>query len=61
MQAQFRPARAVLTLIAAVFYAAGWLAWHVAAAVWAVCSWSAAAVVVGWAAAKTPRSSPGGS
>lgn len=52
---QIRPGRTVLTVIAAVLYAVGWLIGQVFRAVWLVVSWSLAAAKVGFREARTPR------
>lgn len=46
------PVRVALTLVAAPFFAAGWLASRVAKAVWTVLAWAWTAAVVGWRAAR---------
>lgn len=52
---EVRFARTVLTLIAAVFYAVGW----VAAMVWLAVVWCGTAVKVGWQEASQPRGEGG--
>jgi hypothetical protein len=42
------PAKALLTVLALVPFLLGWLAAQTVRAVWAVLSWTWAAVVVGW-------------
>jgi hypothetical protein len=54
--ADVHPGRALLTIIAAVFYVVGWVAAKVVGAV----AWSAAAVKVGWQEARTTRPAAGG-
>jgi hypothetical protein len=44
--------RAVLTAIAAVLYAAGWVAFKTLAGLWLVAVWVGAAVKVGWREAR---------
>jgi hypothetical protein len=46
--AQMHPGRTLLTLIAALFFALGWLVAKLARGVWLVLSWTIAAVRVGW-------------
>lgn len=45
---QMRPGRAVLTVIAALFFGLGWLAAKLVTGTWLALTWSAAAVKVGW-------------
>jgi len=46
--AEIHPGRTLLTLVAALFFALGWIVAKVARGVWLVISWSIAAVRVGW-------------
>lgn len=50
--ANIRPLHTLLTLIAALFYATGWLAFKTFAIIWATVAWSVAAVKVGFMEAK---------
>lgn len=50
---QVRPARALLTLVAAVLFAVGWTAAKVLGAVWLGLAWCGTAVKVGWQEART--------
>lgn len=43
-----RPGRALLTLIAGLFFAIGWLTAKTFGVLWLVVAWSIAAVKVGW-------------
>jgi hypothetical protein len=52
---QIRPGRTVLTVIAAVLFAVGWLVGLVVRGVWLLISWSLAAAKVGFADARRPR------
>lgn len=54
---EVRFGRAVLTVIATLFYAIGWLV----AKLWLAVAWCATAVKVGWQEARAPRSTSGGS
>ena len=47
--ARVRPGRALLTVLAAAFWALGWLAAAVFTVVGVAVRWSVAAVLVGWA------------
>lgn len=47
-QAQIRPLQTFLTILAAVFFAVGWVVGHAFSFAWSVVSWSAAAVMVGY-------------
>lgn len=49
------PAKLILALLALPFLVLGWLAAKVWAVLWAVTSWSVAAVQVGWIEARKPR------
>lgn len=46
--AEIRPGRVLLTIFAALFFAAGWVTARLFGAVWLMVAWSAAAVKVGW-------------
>lgn len=53
------PGRMLLTFVAAMFFAVGWVIAKVARAVWLVVSWSIAAIRVGWQEGfKAPDSAP---
>lgn len=43
-----RPGRVILTLFAAPFFVIGWVAAHVASAVWRVVTWCWVAILVGY-------------
>lgn len=45
---QVQLSRAVLTLIAAVLYAVGWVSAKLVGGLWLAAAWSVAAVQVGW-------------
>jgi hypothetical protein len=47
--------RTILTLIAAVLYALGWLVATVLSVLWLTITWSVTAVRVGWEDARTPK------
>jgi hypothetical protein len=53
--AEVDPAKLVLALLALPFLIVGWLAGKVWTVLWAVTSWSVAAVQVGWFEARKPR------
>lgn len=53
-----KPGRALLTLIAGLFFALGWLVAKTFGVLWLVVAWSAAAVKVGWQEGRQPRRSP---
>lgn len=45
---QMRPGRALLTVLAALLFAVGFVAAKIVTGVWLTLTWSAAAVKVGW-------------
>lgn len=51
--------RAVLTAVAAVLFAIGWLAAKVVGVVWLSIAWSATAVRLGWSEARAPQAPQG--
>jgi uncharacterized membrane protein YedE/YeeE len=56
---QIHPGRALLTLIAAVFFGVGWVLAKLCRITWFVVAWSVAAVKVGWQEGRKPaRRSP---
>lgn len=59
-QAEIRPLRTLLTLVAAALFGLGYAAMFVWATTWAVLSWSLAALAEGWSTAKAARSSGAG-
>lgn len=55
IQAQARtikPLRTLLTIVAAVFYALGWVAAWTLGLIWVGITWAVAALVVGWKSAR---------
>jgi uncharacterized membrane protein YedE/YeeE len=50
-----RPGRAVLTVIAAVLFGLGWLAFRACALSWLAVAWCGSAVIEGWQSAKAAR------
>lgn len=58
-RAQIDPAKLFLTILAALFFAPGWLARKVVIAIWWVLSYAAAGVMVGWRAAAPAESRSG--
>lgn len=54
-QAEIRPIRTLLMLLAGLFFGIGWALFHGWALVWSAFSWSLAACVEGWSAAKEAR------
>ncbi len=54
---EVHPGRALLTLIAGIFYGIGWLAGKVLGAVFLAVVWSWTAVKVGWVEARSGRGS----
>lgn len=56
-RAEIDPARVFLTILAALFFAPGWIARKVVLAVWWLVSYASAAVMVGWRAAAPPERS----
>lgn len=52
---QARPGRAVLTVIAAVLFGLGWLAFRACALSWLAVAWCGSAVIEGWQSAKAAR------
>jgi hypothetical protein len=52
---QARPGRAILTAIAAILFALGWLAARTLTGLWLALAWSGTAVKVGWQAGRPPR------
>lgn len=51
--------RAILTVVAAVLFAIGWLAAKVVGVVWLSLAWSATAVRLGWSEARASQASGG--
>jgi hypothetical protein len=51
--------RAILTLIAAVLFAIGWVAAKVVGVVWLSLAWSATAVRLGWSEARASQAPQG--
>jgi len=47
--------RALLTVLAAVLFAVGWLAAKTVGVVWLTLAWSATAVKVGWREGRSPQ------
>jgi fatty acid desaturase len=47
-----RPGRALLTILAALFFAIGWVAGKTITVIWLSIAWSFAAVKVGWQEAR---------
>jgi hypothetical protein len=50
-----RPGRAVLTVVAAVLFGLGWLAFRACALAWLALSWCGCAVIEGWQSAKAAQ------
>jgi hypothetical protein len=46
--------RTVLTIIAALFFAIGWIAARTLGVLWLALAWSATAIKVGWQAGRAP-------
>jgi uncharacterized membrane protein YedE/YeeE len=55
---QARPGRAVLTVIAAVLFGLGWLAYKACALSWLAVAWCGAAVAEGWQSARAGQRAP---
>ena len=53
-----RPGRSVLTALAAVLFALGWVVAKASGVVWLALTWSAAAVQIGWEEARTSLRTP---
>lgn len=51
---EIRFSRVLLTVLASVFYAAGWVAARTFALVWLAMTWTAVAVKVGWQEGRKP-------
>jgi len=49
---QAHPGRVLLTVIAAILYAVGWVAFKACAVTWLAGAWCASAVIEGWMSAK---------
>lgn len=49
---EFHPVRALLSLIGALLFGLGWVAYRLVAVAWMAGAWCAAAVAVGWADAR---------
>lgn len=49
------PVKVMLTIVAAIPYALGWIAAKVCLAAWRVLSWMATAARVGWQEARKPK------
>ena len=55
---QARPGRVLLTLIAAVLFGLGWLAFRACAGAWLALAWFGSAVIEGWQSAKAGQRAP---
>ena len=53
-----RPGRAVLTVIAAVLFGLGWLAFKACAVAWLALAWCGSAVIEGWQQARAGQEAP---
>jgi hypothetical protein len=52
------PGRVLLTAIAAVLFALGWLAFKLCAVAWLAAAWCGSAVIEGWQQARTGQEAP---
>jgi hypothetical protein len=55
---QARPGRVLLTLIAAILFGAGWLAYKTCAVTWLAAAWCGSAVAEGWQSARAGQRAP---
>jgi len=55
---QAHPGRVLLTVIAAVLFGLGWLAYKACAVTWLAAAWCGSAVIEGWQTAKSGRRAP---
>lgn len=55
---QARPGRAILTVLAAVLFGLGWLAFKACAVAWLAAAWCGSAVIEGWQQAKAGQRAP---
>jgi hypothetical protein len=55
---QGRPGRALLTVIAAILFGLGWLAYKTCAVTWLALAWCGSAVIEGWQTAKAAQRAP---
>jgi uncharacterized membrane protein YedE/YeeE len=55
---QAHPGRVLLTVIAAVLFGLGWLAFKLCAVTWLAVAWCGSAVAEGWISARAGQESP---
>jgi uncharacterized membrane protein YedE/YeeE len=55
---QAHPGRVLLTVIAAVLFGLGWVAFKACAVMWLAVAWCASAVIEGWQSAKAGQRAP---
>lgn len=53
-----RPARVLLTLLAGLLFATGWVAFKACAVTWLAAAWCGSAVIEGWQTAKAGQRAP---
>jgi uncharacterized membrane protein YedE/YeeE len=55
---QAHPGRVLLTLLAALLFAVGWVAFKLCAITWLAAAWAGSAVIEGWSSAKAGQRAP---
>jgi len=55
---QAHPGRVLLTVIAAILFAAGWVTYKACAVAWLAAAWCGSAVIEGWQSAKAGQRAP---
>jgi hypothetical protein len=55
---QAHPGRVILTLIAALLFGLGWLAYKTCAVTWLALAWCGSAVIEGWSSARAGQRAP---